>query len=103
MKFEENKKELSRRYPVTMHFRCSEDEAGTIRRRAKETGNSVSTFLRKRATGGQTSKPAQDLHDLSELRQHMGLLKHLVQQNNAVRPLLKKVEALILKMSEKVG
>lgn len=101
MKFDESKKEISRRYPVTMHFRCSEDERDTIVRRAAETGYSLSTFMRRRATGGRTSKPIQDIRDLSELKQHLGLLKQLVQENHEVRPLLKSLEALIDKMTAK--
>ncbi|SHN71709.1 plasmid mobilization protein [Desulfovibrio litoralis] len=103
MKLEIVEKICTRKFPITMTFRCTLDDRDVIKKRSAETGNSISTFLRKRAVGGRTSAPIQDSRDLAELRQHMGLLKTLVKVNSEVRPLLKAVEHLIAKMTEKVG
>jgi len=102
MQFEEMQNTDNGRFPVTMTFRCTRDEREVIRRRARETGLSLSTYLRKRATGGRTNQPIQDLRDLNELKQRLGLLKTLVQADSDVRPLLNPLETLIRKMSAKV-
>lgn len=103
MKFEEVKDRVKRQFPVTMTFRCTTQDRDTIRRRASETGNSLSTFLRKQATGGRTNQPIQDSKDIAQLKQCLGLLKQLAGKNSAVRPLLQSLEVLILKMTSKVG
>ena len=103
MKFEETKDRVKRQYPVTMTFRCTTEDRDTIRRRASETGNSLSTFLRKRATGGRTNQPIQDSRDIAQLKQCLGLLKQLVSKNGAVRPVLQALETLIIKMTAKAG
>ena len=103
MEIENVEKKYCRKYPITMTFRCSENDRKIIKIRSAETGHSISTYLRKRAIGGRTSQPIQDLTDLSALRQHLGLLKQLVKNNDDIRPLLKSIESLIVKMTEKVG
>lgn len=103
MNFQEGKDQVKRQYPVTMTFRCTCEDREVIRRRAGETGNSLSTFLRKRATGGRTNLPIQDSRDLAELKQRLGLLKQLIKKNEHVRSALHLIEALILKMTDKVG
>ena len=103
MEMENVEKIYRRKFPIVMTFRCTQLDRQTIKKRADETGNSLSTFLRKRATGGRTSAPIQDSKDLGELRQHLGLLKQLVKNNSDIRPLLKAIEFLIAKMTEKVG
>ena len=102
MKFEEAQKSDRKGFPIVVNFRCTESERDTMKRRAAETGLSLSTYLRKRAIGGRTNQPIQDVHDLNQLRQHFGLLKQLVQKNEAVRPLLQALEVLIATMSAKV-
>ena len=101
IKTEMPKRDIVRKFPVVMTFRCTEEDRGIARRRAGETGHSLSTYLRKRAIGGRTSKPIQDDRDISELKQHLGLLKQLVQKNSEVRTLLKSLETLIAKMTAK--
>lgn len=101
MKFEEVEKKPSR-YPIVMRFRASREDYDLVKARAAETGNSLSVYLRKRATGGKVAKPIQDLHDLNQLRQHMGLLKTLVKDNKEFRPALHAIETLIARMSAKV-
>ena len=91
------------KYPCVVRLRCSNDELALIKSRAAKTGNSVSAYLRKKAIGGHVSQPIQDSKDISELRQHMGLLKTLVKENSELRPLLNQVENLICKMIEKLG
>ena len=103
MEMENAQKSCLRKYPITMTFRCTLNDREIIKLRASETGNAISTFLRKRAVGGRTSQPIQDSKDLGELRQHLGLLKQLVKNNSDIRPLLKAIEFLIAKMTEKVG
>lgn len=102
MKFEEASNPARKGFPIVMRFRCTEEERDTAKRRAAETGLSLSTYLRKRAVGGRTNQPIQDFHDLNQLRQSLGLLKQLVQKTEAVRPLLQALESLIAKMSAKV-
>lgn len=101
MKFEEVKKKPSR-YPIVMRFRASREDYDMVKARAAETGHSLSVYLRKRAVGGKVSKPIQDLHDLNQFRQHMGLLKTLVKDNKAFGPTLQAIETLIARMSAKV-
>jgi len=86
-----------------MRFRCTREDYDVTWAKAQATGKSLSEYLRKRATGGHVSQPIQDFNDMAELRQHLGLLKMLVKENRAVRPLLQSLEALIQKMSEKIG
>ena len=103
MEMENVEKIYFRKLPVVMTFRCSEHDREIIKIRAVETGHSLSTYMRNRAKGGRTSAPIQDSKDLGELRQHMGLLKQLVKNNSEIRPLIKSIEFLIAKMTEKVG
>ena len=101
MNFEEVEKKPSR-YPVVMRFRASREDYDIVKSRAAETGHSLSVYLRKRAVGGKVSKPIQDLHDLNQLRQHMGLLKTLVSEHAELRPTLQAIETLIARISAKV-
>ena len=101
MKFEKVEKKPSR-YPIVMRFRASHEDYDLVKARAAETGHSLSVYLRKRAVGGKIPRPIQDLHDLNQLRQHMGLLKTLVKESKEIRPTLQAIETLIAKMSAKV-
>lgn len=101
MKFEEVEIKQSR-YPAVMRFRCSNEDYDLVKQRAAATGCSLSVYLRKRATGGRVSQPIQDMDDLNQIRQHMGLLKQLVTQNADVRPLLQDIEDLVTLMTKRV-
>lgn len=102
MKFEQIQDKRLSRYPIVMRFRCSKEDYELVKSKAAATGNNLSAYLRKRATGGRVSQPIQDQHDLNRLRQSMGLLKQLVTQSEEVRPLLHEIETLVALMTKRV-
>lgn len=66
----------SRKKTVALAVRMDEDERDTIREKAKDSGLTVSEFMRRAAMGRRT-RSAVDSQVINELRRLGGLQKHL--------------------------
>ncbi len=104
MEFHDVQKKPSR-YPVSVRLRISTEDYELIRGRATAFGETVSAYLRRRALGGKAPCHIQDLKDIALLRQHFGLLKHLMihspNTKTDLEPLLDSISDLISAMREK--
>ena len=105
MEFQEIKKKPER-YPAVIACRCSKEEHDQAHEKAKQVGLTLSEYVRKRLNGSRVNKPIQDRHDLSQLRQHFGLLKKLMgtcpTAKNELNIIYEEISALIAKMSNKI-
>ena len=106
MEFKDVQKKSSR-YPLSVKLRVSHEDMEAIKTRAAAHGETVSSYLRKKAVGSKMPTHIQDLKDIGQLRQHFGLLKHLIvhspSSKSDLEPLLDSISNLVSSMREKAN